>query len=337
MFILSWIFATFILVLLIIEKPFMFCGAAAGIVYMNIPSLDQVVLKSLEFFIKNKPPKLAFKKNSFLLAVGSGNAFNTAKILFSGAQGIIADESNFASILKSYQALIKNKSITQAIVLSASGAKDSVWELEAAKKAGLKTKLLTCTPNSPAAKIADESLIFRKIAEPYTYNVSTYLGMILAGTGEDSKKIIKFIKSLKFPKNFKKYQAFSFVLLDSFSELAPMLEIKGDELFGPHLSLRAFPDGHARHAKFVNLWDKELIINIGKKKFYYGDKKNNWSINLPASAGAGLVMALTYYIVGKIQSSQKAYFKDNIERYCDDYGPKAYGKKEKFSVIVAGN
>ena len=58
-----------------------------------------------------------------------------------------------------------------------------------------------------------------------------------------------------------------------------MLKIKGDELFGPHMQLRAFPDGHARHAKFVNRTPKELVISIGLNNKYYGDPKSRWWID----------------------------------------------------------
>jgi hypothetical protein len=49
-------------------------------------------------------------------------------------------------------------------------------------------------------------------------------------------------------------------------------------------------------------------------------------------------MAVTYYIVGKIQASKPPYFKENIRNYVSDYGPKAYGKDVKpFDLIVPGS
>jgi hypothetical protein len=161
--------------------------------------------------------------------------------------------------------------------------------------------------------------------------------MVLSATNEDPKKIKQALSKIKLPLNFKNYQAYSFVLPDQFGNLCPMLEIKRDELFGPHLSLRAFPDGHARHAKFVNRSEKELVISIGLKNKFYGSLKSRWDIALPANANYGLLLSLTYFLIGKIQENKPPYFKKNIEAYCNDYGPKAYGKNKPFDVIVPGN
>ena len=56
-----------------------------------------------------------------------------------------------------------------------------------------------------------DEYVFPKQREPYTYNTSTYLGMILGRTKEDPKKIETFIKNkvdkIKLP-SFKKYNKF---------------------------------------------------------------------------------------------------------------------------------
>jgi hypothetical protein len=111
-----------------------------------------------------------------------------------------------------------------------------------------------------------------------------------------------------------------------------MLEIKRNELFGPYLSLRAFSFGEARHAKFVNNSDKELIISLGENK-YFGLKKNRYEIKIPKNAGNSLIMALTYYLIGKIQAAKPPYFKKNIASFCQT-GPLAYGSHKAFEVIV---
>ncbi len=299
---------------------------------LKLANLDESVLAALDFFSLNRPPRLNLKTFSFPVIVGSGNAYNTGLLIFSDRPAIIANESNFKNILKGYQPLIKNKNLTQAIIISASGEKDSIWEIKLAKKSGLKTTLLTCSSNSHAAKIADKVLTYQKLPEPYTYNTSTYLGMILGASGEKAQEIKKFIKSLKLPKNFQNYSAYSFILPDKFGQVAPMLEIKRNELFGPYLSLRAFSFGEARHAKFVNNWDKELIISFGENK-YFGARKNRWKIKLPKKNGPALIMALSYYLIGKIQESKTPYFKKNIKKFCQE-GPKAYDRKQSFPIIV---
>ena len=303
----------------------------------NIPNLDQVVLDTLDFFTQNPSPALDITSFSFPFIVGSGNAYNTGTILFSEKAAVFADESNFKTLLPAYKKALDEHLITQAVVISASGGKDSVWEIELAKKAGLHTTLLTTKAHSPAAKIADKVFTFQSIPEPYTYNTSTYLGMILAATKENPQQIKEYILSLEFPKNFGTYKAYAFVLPDAFLPVCPMLDIKKDELFGPHVSLRAFSQGHARHAKFVNRTPDELVVSLFEKNQYFGDPKNRWDIFPPHTFTFAGVMALTYYIIGKIQTTKPQYFKENIENYVTDYGPKAYGKNEPFDLIVPGS
>lgn len=304
----------------------------------EIPTLDEIVIRTLDFFVKNPLP--AFDVNSFNLpfVVGSGNAYNTGLILFSEKAAVFADESNFKKVITAYESAIQNKMITQAVVISASGGKDSIWEIELAKKYGLNTTLLTTKGESEAAKIADKVYVFKSIAEPYTYNTSTYLGMILAATREDPVVIKNYLESISFPAGFNDYQGYSFVLPDRFMPICPMLEIKKSELFGPKVSLRAFTQGHARHAKFVIRTKDELVISIGQNNEFFGDPESRWNILPPEDINFGGIMGLTYYIVGKIQGSKPAYFKENIGNYVSDYGPKAYGPDTRpFEVIVPGS
>ncbi|MCK9438911.1 MAG: SIS domain-containing protein [Patescibacteria group bacterium] len=301
----------------------------------KIINLDQAVINALEFLSKEKLPKLNLKNFSFPLVVGSGNAYNTAQIIFSKQKAIIADESNFREIISRYKDLINKKIIKEAVIISASGEKDSVWEIELAKKNKLKTILLTCSPDSTAARLADKVLVYPKIAEPYTYNVSTYLGMILSFTGENPNNILNFIKKIKLAKKISDFKSYSFVLPDEFLNICPMLDIKKSELFGPLVSLRAFSFGHARHAKFVIRDKNELVMTLGAdKNKYFGVSTSRDQLSLPSKYNFALILCLTYYLIGKIQESKPAYFKKHIKNYCHDYGPKAYGKKDKFEIIV---
>lgn len=300
----------------------------------KIKSLDDIVLSALDFFSNNEPVKLNPSDFKFPLVVGSGNAYHTGKIIFKKA--IYATESDFKDLIVSYEPLIKNKTISEVVVISASGEKDAVWEVGLAKKSGLKTVLITCSPDSSAAKMADQVFAYKKLPEPYTYNTSTYLGMILSATKENTDNIKKIIKKIKLPRKFKQYQSYSFILPDKFGNLAPMLDIKRHELFGPKVSLRAFSFGEARHAKFVVRDKKELVISFGKN-LYFGDQESRFEINLPDGSGYGTYLAVCYFIVGLIQKSKPDYFKKNIERFCLSDGPKAYGSDQSFEVIVSGN
>ena len=304
---------------------------------MTIPTLDTIVLEALNFFITTPPTPLDINTYSLPFVVGSGNAINTGKILFSGKAAVFADESNFRSLIHAYAPVIEKGLITSAVIISASGEKDSVWELELAKKMNLHTTLLTCKPNSTGAALADTVYAYKSIAEPYTYNTSTYLGMVLSSTGELANGIKKYIQALSIPSGFTEYETYTFVLPDAYLNVGPMVEIKGDELFGPHIMIRAFPQGHARHAKFVHPWEKELVITLGSENVFFGDPKHRWDIALLSDASFGTVISLTYYLCGLIQKAKPDYFMQHIEAFCADYGPKAYGKPEKFDVIVPAN
>lgn len=303
----------------------------------KIDNLDQSVIKALDFFETTPPPKFDIGEYDLPFVVGSGNAYNTGLILFSEKAAIFADESNFKKMVSAYEKAIDSKLITQAVIISASGEKDSVWEIELAKEKGLRTTLLTTKSESSAARIADEVHVFKSLSEPYTYNTSTYMGMILSATKENPSEIKKYIENLNFPEGFDKFSSYSFVLPDKYLNICPMLDIKKSELFGPHLSLRAFSQGHARHAKFVVRYNEELVISLGQPNEFYGEPNSRWDISLPESLSFAGVMAITYYIVGKIQASKTPFFKENISNYVNDYGPKAYGKNEPFDLIVPGS
>lgn len=304
---------------------------------MKIINLDQAVLNALRLLETKKSKQLNLKKFEFPFVVGSGNAYLTGLILFSSQTAILANENNFKNKAKAYKSLIDKKTIKEAVIISASGEKDSVWQIKLAKKLKLKTTLLTCSANSSAAKLADNVYVYNKVDEPYTYNVSTYLSMIISSTKENPQEIKKYINNLKFPTNFSSHQNFSFVLPNEFSSICPMLEIKARELFGSKLNLKAFGLGEANHAKYVIPCQKELVISIGEKNKYFGHPQHRWDIDLPKQTSFGLMLSLTYYIIGKIQEAKPAYFKKNIENYCQNIEPKIFNKKQATEVIVKGN
>jgi len=304
----------------------------------NIPNLDQTVMQALDFFIANPLPRIDASKFKSPFVIGSGNAFNTGLIIFSGRDATFADESNFRSTISSSSKQTQQGELRDVVVISASGSKDAPSEIKLAKENGLKTTLLTTKVNSDAARIADEIKVYKSIPEPYTYNTSTYMGMILSATGENPARIKEFIESLKLPENFTDHKSFTFVVPDEFMQICPMLDIKDNELFGPHSTIRAYSQGHARHAKFVIRDENELVMTLGNKNEHFGDPNHRFDIDIPEGIDYGGIMALTYYLVGKIQESKPPYFKKNIARYVSEDGPAAYGSGTKpFDVIVPGS
>jgi hypothetical protein len=304
---------------------------------LYLPNLDHVVESALAFFGDYEVPRLNLSAFHMPLVVGSGNALNAGQAIFSKQAAIFADESTFRSVLSAYSEAIEKGMITQAVIISASGEKDSVWEIEEAKANKLETWLLTCEAVSSAAKIADHVLVYRKIAEPYTYNTSTYMGMLLSAENDEAADILSSLSSLHLPEKWAGYEAYAFVLPDEYAALVPMLEIKRHELFGPHLSVRATTAGQARHAKFVNRSEKELVIGLdGADISCFGFPEHRFEVRWPFKSQAAM-MALGYWLIGRIQAAKPPYFKENIKAFCEDYGPKAYGKTQRFDIIVPGN
>jgi hypothetical protein len=161
--------------------------------------------------------------------------------------------------------------------------------------------------------------------------------MILSATRENPKTILDFLGKIKLPRNFSRYQSYSFLVPDEFAPVAAMAEVKTREIFGPHLQIRSYPAAEARHAKFVHRWSGELVISLGEKNENFGEKNHRFDVKLPAGASYGLMLSLIYSLIGKIQESKPPYFQRNIKKFCADYGPKAFGSKKPFNVIVPEN
>jgi len=278
----------------------------------RIINLDECVVDALNLFSKSKLPKI---KTTFQnpLVVGSGNAAVVGKILF---QGVYADESN-------YLRKLKEKKIDGCILISASGGKHSPLIAKYMKKKKIKTILLTNNPNGKAKKFADKTYLFPKNVEPYTYNTSTYLGMILSKTGEDPRKILNFLKKLKVPK-LKKYNSYYFILPEKFDLARELFETKFDEIFGPMIQGEAFTYEQTKHAKTIINSDKELFISLGVDNKVFG--KNRLNYKLPKWADFGLVFCLGYYLIGKIQNANHPWFKENIENYVRE-ASRIFGEK----------
>ena len=298
----------------------------------NIPNLDTCVLAALDLFSQKKVPKIkiAFKRP---LVVGSGNAAATGKIIFRKTDALFADESNVAEKLKNI------KAIDGVVLISASGGKHAPGIAELAKKYKKKITLITNTKDSLAEQWLSKMYrgkytmyVFPKNREPYTYNTSTYMGMVLGESKEDPVKIKKFIESkvdkVKLP-NFAKYQRYYFIIPDEFEGSIRLLNVKFIELFGRNVSRDIETFSYVRHATTIAPAKNELFISFGKKYTTFG--KNHLTIPLPKNAGYGAMMAIGYYVVGKIQKKQIQWFKENIDGYTKKVS-KIFGQKIKTIV-----
>jgi hypothetical protein len=206
------------------------------------------------------------------------------------------------------------RGVDGAVLISASGGKDAPAMARELLKRRIPAVLLTCNPQAPARELVSRTIVFPKQPEPYTYNTSTYLGMVLARTGEDPKNILDHLKRLKVPEDLGKYSAFFMMIPHQFELAREMFLTKFDELFGPIVSERVFTLEQTRHAKTVVESEKELFISFGEKNRLFGTKRLD--VPLPKKADYGAMLATGYYIIGRIQKQHPPYFRDNIEAYC---------------------
>ncbi|OGG86015.1 hypothetical protein A2392_00920 [Candidatus Kaiserbacteria bacterium RIFOXYB1_FULL_46_14] len=289
----------------------------------NIPEIDVAVLGALELLENARLPKTSvpFRRP---LVVGSGNAEATGRIIFRESDAVFADESNYEL------ALARSLDIDGAVVISASGSKHAAGIVKYLTEKGIETVLFTNNTSAPAAAFLPKEMVrvFPKNREPYTYNTSTYLSMIVADKGEDASAIKDLIlesiqPALDVPLN--KYKAFTMILPTEFAELKPMLRTKFDELFGPKLIGRIFTPEEMKHAKTVIKDPHELFISFGVPNTRYGEEKNRLYVPLPEVSalpagrqGYAAALAVTYYTVGQIQRAHPPYFKESIATYCKE-------------------
>jgi hypothetical protein len=142
---------------------------------MLYPSLSSIVLSTIDLY-RDRPnlPKLDLDQFHTPLVVGSGNGYYTGRILFRNTPAYFAVESEVMKKLENIP------SITDVVVVSASGEKHAPIIIENAKKYGKHTFLISSSESSKGRDLADATIIMPKIREPYTYNTSTYFGYMLA-------------------------------------------------------------------------------------------------------------------------------------------------------------
>lgn len=300
----------------------------------SIPNLDTAVLGALELFQATTLPRLGipFKRP---LVVGSGNAEATGRIIFANSDAIFASESDYESKLE------KIADIDGVVLISASGSKHAPIIARQAMAMGKPVTLISNTADSAASQELKQSAtsqeyIFPKNREPYTYNTSTYMGMILGHTGEDPAAIYSFIQeqtaALAYP-NFGQYDKYYLIVPPEFSGIIRMLQIKFIELFGRNIARDIETSEYVRHATTVAPAE-ELFISFGEPNTTWGKPENRFHVPLPVTADYGAMMAVGYYVVSQIQATYPHFFKDNIEKYTSEIS-KLFG--QTITPIVEGS
>ncbi len=283
----------------------------------TLPDLDTVVFGALELFQTVELPEVDLTQFKRPLVVGSGNAAVTGKLLFDDVDAVFADESSYVAKLANIP------SIDGAFLISASGGKHAIEIGNALAQRALPFELLTNNENAPARELLPPSSVhvFPKNREPYTYNTSTYLGMILSKTSEDPKEILTFIYEHvvpAVPHNLASYDAFYLTVPDEFTEVREMFKTKFDELFGPKLMARVFTFEQTKHAKTVIQGNRELFVSFGEPNTVFGNPEHRLTITLPTDVDYGAMMAIGYYFIGQIQKQFPPYYKQRIEAYAKE-------------------
>jgi len=279
---------------------------------MSIAPLSQYVLDGLVFLDEQKGqgrlPQIPGLERPTLV-VGSGNAHVTGRIIYAGQPAVFADQDDYETL---YNAM---GFIEDVVVISASGEKDAAVSTRFFADKSMRPLLITCNPNAPAAEFAREAIVFPRRDEPPTYNVSTYLGIIIGRSGESPSEILRTVKALELPPNIADYDAYFMLIPNRLKPASGLFNIKFREIFGANVYGKAASIGDANHGLFVTESEKELVINLGFEDDTWG--ANRLNVPLPADAGPGLLMAVGYYIIGKIQEKKPPWFVENIMPYIE--------------------
>lgn len=283
----------------------------------SLPTLDTVTLGALELFYEHAVPTVDFKKFKRPLVVGSGNALVTGRLLFDDVDAVFGDESSYLQKLETIT------DIDGAFLISASGSKHAIEIVKTLIEKKLEVVLLTNNTEAPAKEFLSDSsvCVYPKNREPYTYNTSTYMGMLLSKTHEDTQEIADFITHTVTPlisSNLSSYSAFYIIVPEHFSAVSEMFRTKFDELFGPKLMGRIFSFEQTKHAKTVIRGDRELFISFGVDNATFGNPEHRLNIPLPLGADYVAMMAIGYFVVGQIQNQFPPYYKERIKAYTQE-------------------
>ncbi len=280
----------------------------------NLPDLDEVVLGALELFAETELPEIDFSQFKRPLVVGSVNGAAAGELLFTDRNAVFADESDYI------QKLTTTSDIDGAFLISASGSKHAISISQELKTRNIETILITNNPTAPASEfISNENInVFPRNREPYTYNTSTYMSMLLSKTKEDPAKIYEYIENTVkplIPNNLTDFKAFCLVIPPEYNAMAAMIRTKFDELFGPEVVGRVFTTEQMKHAKTVVDSKNECFVTFGNPENDFGHDGSRINIPLPDNHDLVAMLAIGYFFVGHIQKQFPPFFKNDITNY----------------------
>jgi len=296
----------------------------------SLIDLDVCVMNALDLFLD---PATAFPRPNLTqfkrpLVVGSGNAIATGRIIFDEMDAVYADEGSYQGKLEAI------KDVDGVFLLSASGGKHAPVIAKDVKARGRRIILFTCNPSPLAKNDVDELHVFPSRPEPYTYNTSTYMGMMMSCLIPDPKaearKIVDHIRNVvdptlqKWGKRLGDFDAFYLLVPEEFDLIRIMLATKFVELFARRIARDVFTWEQSKHATTVVETPNELFLAFGRENTTYGRDRLN--IPLPRECTYPAIMATGYYVIGKLQAQKPAWFKQSIASFAER-ASKAFGQK----------
>jgi hypothetical protein len=296
----------------------------------SLIDLDQCVLNALNLFMDpgTEFPKPDLGRFQRPLVVGSGNAIATGRIIFDTKDAVYADESSYKAKLEAI------RSIDGVVLLSASGGKHAPIIAKDVKATSREIILFTCNPAPRAKDDVNEMHIFPSRPEPYTYNTSTYMGMLMACLIDDPKaeaqRILDHLRNVvdptlqKWGKHLGDFDAFFLLVPEEFDLIRIMLATKFVELFARRIARDVFTWEQSKHATTVVETPKELFLSFGPEKMPLGQDRLN--IPLPKNATYPAIMATGYYVIGKLQTQKPDWFKQSIGPFAER-ASKIFGQK----------
>lgn len=296
----------------------------------SLIDLDECVISALNLFADPatefpKPDLTQFKRS---LVVGSGNAIATGRVIFDTMDAVFADEGGYQTKLDAIEG------IDSVILFSASGGKHAPVIARDVKARGRKIILFTCNPNALARGDVDECHVFPSRPEPYTYNTSTYMGMMMACRIDDpkaeAKRTLEFIRNEVDPalersgKRLGDHDAFYLLVPEAFDLVRVMYATKFVELFARRMARDVFTWEQSKHATTVVETPGELFISFGRENTSFGTERLH--VPLPEDASYPAAMAVGYYVIGKLQKQKPDWFKQSIEGFARR-ASEAFGQK----------
>ena len=288
-------------------------------------TVDDCVINALEGLGRAKIPKIPYDRIVAPIVMGSGNAYHTGVLLFEDRAAFTATESTYKGVLDALGNFAKS-----GVVISASGSKNAGGISEELKRRDIAYRfLITCTKDSEASAFFDGEKIFElpKCPEPYTYNTSTYLGMLLTKYWRKPSEIEAHIRNTVDPileerrEDIDRASAFYFMVPNEAENIKSMFHIKFEELFGRRFGRDIYtPEFADKHATDIVSTDGELRVAIG----CHGPDLSREDISIPLPDNNpkdyATLMAVGYYTIGKIQKSRQSFFRDNVVDWCKARG-----------------